>query len=354
MPGKKKLLLSILALVLLVGLAFTFTGCGGGQEEGVVQSDTTENSTAENNTNTPAADGSEAAKIIDATNAYLSSGKAPTISAEEVYEKAVKGGDQSYFLLSIRKPEHYAKGHIKGAINIPYQEIFKKENLAKIPKDKKVVVICYTGHTASQVTLLLNQLGYDAYAMKYGMMGWTSNKDVLAIEPFTKAADYEVDTTAVEAEANNELPAVNTGKSTTEDIILAQTEKYLTSGRAPTISVDEVYNTVVRGGDQGYVVLDIRKPEHYAKGHVKGAINVPLAEIAKEENLKKLPKDKKIVVICYTGHTASQATMFLNQLGYEAYAMKFGMMGWTGNKDIIGLEPFAKAPDYPTVAGSSP
>lgn len=346
---KKKFLLSIIALLLMVAMIFTLTGCSGNQEEGAIKDEPAGDAPATGDN--AGGDGSEASLIIEATNTYLTSGLAPTISVEDVYNKIVKGGDTSYTILSIRKPEDYAKGHIEGAINIPFGEIYKQENLAKLDKNKKIVVVCYTGHTASQTAMFLNQLGYEAYAMKFGMMGWTSNADVLALQPFTKAADFEVETTVNEAEPNNELPSVNTGKSNPEEVIIAQTEKYLTSGLAPTISVEDV-NKAVTEGDSSYFVLSIRSPEDYAKGHVKGAINIPYSELAKEENLKKLPTDKKIVVVCYTGHTASYATMFLNQLGYEAYAMKFGMMGWTSNADVLALQPFTSAPDYPTVAGN--
>jgi rhodanese-related sulfurtransferase len=48
-------------------------------------------------------------------------------------------------------------------------------------------------------------------------------------------------------------------------------------------------------------------------------------DVFKPENLKKLPKDKRIVVICYVGHTASQVMMGLRLLGYKASGLKFGM-----------------------------
>jgi rhodanese-related sulfurtransferase len=243
---------------------------------------------------------------------------------------------------------------VAGAINIPYGEIYKAENLAKLDKSKKIVVICYTGHTASQVTRLLNQLGYDAYAMKFGMMGWTSDENVLNTKPFTKAPDYELETTVNEAQAVFDLPEISTGKEAAEDIILAQTEAYLTSGNGPTIPAQEVYEKAVVAKDPSYQILSIRKPEDYAKGHVPGAINIPYSDTANEENLKKLDPSKKIVVVCYTGHTASQTTIFLNQLGYDAYAMKFGMMGWTSDENALATTPFAKAADYPTVAGENP
>jgi len=304
----------------------------------------------------PVVESTDSAQIMAAADKYLSSGKAPTVNPEDIYNKVVVGGDSSYFLVSLQKPEDYAKGHVKGAINIPYAQIAKKENLAKLPKDKKIVLICYTGHTASYAAMFLNELGYEAYSMKFGMMGWNDTTAGMgAVKPYTKSAGYPTDTAAVEAQANNALPVVATGLETTEDIIIAATDKYLSSGQGPTVNAEDIYNKVVVGGDSSYFLLSIQKPEDYAKGHVKGAVNIPYAQIAKEENLKKLPKDKKIVVICYTGHTASYTAMLLNQLGYEAYAMKFGTMGWNDASAGMGaVKPYTKSAGYPVVEGTNP
>ncbi len=117
--------------------------------------------------------------IREAADAYLSSDKAPNILAEELYGILYDGNpNNDPFILSVRSPEHYEKGHIPGAINIPWQEVAKQENLAKLPKDRQIVVYCYTGHTASQVTALLNILGYDAINLKFGMTSWTINRDI--------------------------------------------------------------------------------------------------------------------------------------------------------------------------------
>ena len=117
--------------------------------------------------------------IREAADAYLSSDKTPNILAEELYGILYNGNpDNPPFILSVRSPEHYEKGHIPGAINIPWREVAKTENLAKLPKDWQIVVYCYTGHTASQVTALLNVLGYDAINLKFGMTSWTINRDI--------------------------------------------------------------------------------------------------------------------------------------------------------------------------------
>ncbi|MCL4424713.1 MAG: rhodanese-like domain-containing protein [Firmicutes bacterium] len=297
---------------------------------------------------------SEFQQVLGAAAKYATSGKAPTVSAKDVYDKIVVGGDPSYFLISLQSPQHYEKGHVKGAINIPYADFWKKENIAKIPKDKKIITICYTGHTASQAAMLLNMLGYEAYAMKYGMMGWTSNPDILGIPVFTKAANYPVVTGESKPTGSYALPEIKTGKTNTNDIILARAEAYLTAKRPPTIDAKDVYDKIVMGNDPSYFLLSVRATEHDAKGHVKGAVTIPFKELFKEENLKKIPKDKKIVVICYTGHLASYTTMALNLLGYETYAMKYGMMAWTDDPNVLNQAVFTKAEEFPTVAGPNP
>ena len=77
-----------------------------------------------------------------------------------------------------------------------------------------------------------------------------------------------------------------------------------------------------------HMLLDIRKKEDYAKGHIEGAHNIFWLDLLEEENqelLKKLSKGKTIVIICYLGHTSSQALVILKLLGYDAISMKFGM-----------------------------
>ena len=117
--------------------------------------------------------------MSEAADAYLSSGNSPNITAQDLF--GLLNDDDSAndpFVLSVRSPEQYAKGHIASAINFYWREAAKEENLAKLPEDRQIVVYCYTGHTASQVTALLNILGYDAINLKFGMTSWTRDTDV--------------------------------------------------------------------------------------------------------------------------------------------------------------------------------
>lgn len=87
------------------------------------------------------------------------------ITPEDLHKKDLK----KFFLLDIRKPDAFKEGHIKGAKNIFWMDLLKEENLKKLPTDKKIILICYVGHTASQMLVALRMLGYDVAALKFGM-----------------------------------------------------------------------------------------------------------------------------------------------------------------------------------------
>ena len=74
----------------------------------------------------------------------------------------------AYYLIDLRSNAEYKKGHIKGSKNIYWQDILDEENLKKLPKNKLIFLICYVGHTSSQVLTLLKLLGYNVISIKYG------------------------------------------------------------------------------------------------------------------------------------------------------------------------------------------
>lgn len=84
----------------------------------------------------------------------------------------------------------------------------------------------------------------------------------------------------------------------------------------------------VAGDLESFFVVDIRSAGAYCDGHIPEAVNIPFRTVAMAENLEMLPTDKPILVVCYTGHTASQTTLLYNLLGYEAYALRFAMISW--------------------------
>ena len=73
-----------------------------------------------------------------------------------------------HVLIDLRKPKDFSRGHIQGARNVFWKDLFTDAQLASLPTDKPLVLACYVGHTASQAVAYLRLLGYDAKALKYG------------------------------------------------------------------------------------------------------------------------------------------------------------------------------------------
>ncbi len=73
--------------------------------------------------------------------------------------------------------------------------------------------------------------------------------------------------------------------------------------------------------------LDIRSDKEYAQGHIPGAVHVPLADIGGK--VKKLKKDKEVVVYCRTGNQSIWAIKRLMGMGYKnLYNLKGGYNAW--------------------------
>lgn len=96
----------------------------------------------------------------------------------------MKIGTDNFFLLDIRRKRDYNKGHIKGSKNMYWKDIMKGENLTKLPRNKTILLVCYVGHTASQVLVILRLLGFNVKVLKFGLgispvvgvpvAGWTN------------------------------------------------------------------------------------------------------------------------------------------------------------------------------------
>ncbi|ONG52446.1 rhodanese [Pseudoroseomonas deserti] len=81
--------------------------------------------------------------------------------------------------------------------------------------------------------------------------------------------------------------------------------------------------------DPGFVLLDVRGPKAYARGHVPGAINLPHAAIT-EETLKGHPAGTLFVVYCAGPHCngADRGALRLARLGLPVKLMLGGVTGW--------------------------
>lgn len=90
------------------------------------------------------------------------------ITPEKVLEMLNKNED--FYVLDIRTPaeQNFVGITFKNGLHIPMNQVFKKENLDKLPKNKKIVVVCHSGTRAAPTTLALRMVGFDNAVMLKG------------------------------------------------------------------------------------------------------------------------------------------------------------------------------------------
>ncbi len=94
------------------------------------------------------------------------------------------------------------------------------------------------------------------------------------------------------------------------------------------ITMDEA--VVMMEQKTGYIILDVRRADEFAAGHIPNAINVPNETIGTDE-IPELPdKDQLIMVYCRSGRRSKEASEKLVKLGYTNIVEFGGILDWKG------------------------
>ena len=95
-----------------------------------------------------------------------------------------------------------------------------------------------------------------------------------------------------------------------------------------SITMDEAVTMMAQ--ETGYIILDVRRPDEFAAGHIPNAINVPNETIGTAE-ISELPdKDQLIMVYCRSGRRSKEASEKLVKLGYTNIVEFGGILDWKG------------------------
>lgn len=95
------------------------------------------------------------------------------------------------------------------------------------------------------------------------------------------------------------------------------------------ISMEEAVTMMAQESD--YIILDVRRADEFASGHIPGAINVANESIGTAE-IPELPdKDQLILVYCRSGNRSKQASQKLADLGYTNIMEFGGIIDWPGD-----------------------
>ena len=124
--------------------------------------------------------------------------------------------------------------------------------------------------------------------------------------------------------------SANNGKSVNEKVSIEQFEKLIVE-------------------KNNAIILDVRTPEEFAAGHVKGAVNLNIYDTAFKEALSKLDRAKPILVYCKSGGRSSDAASQMKEMGFgEVYNFGGGMLAWSNAE-----KPIERDNTVPKVKGIS-
>ena len=94
------------------------------------------------------------------------------------------------------------------------------------------------------------------------------------------------------------------------------------------ISMDEAVTMMAE--ETGYIILDVRRPDEFAAGHIPNAINVANESIGTNKIAELPDKDQLIMVYCRSGRRSKEAAEKLVKLGYTNIVEFGGILDWKG------------------------
>lgn len=81
-----------------------------------------------------------------------------------------------------------------------------------------------------------------------------------------------------------------------------------------------------------YILIDVRTPKEYIKGHIENAINISYFGSSFREEVGKLPKDKLVFMYCQTQHRSPLASKLMKGMGFSHIIdLKGGFIKWEKN-----------------------
>jgi len=87
--------------------------------------------------------------------------------------------------------------------------------------------------------------------------------------------------------------------------------------------------------ENDYVIVDVRREDEYAEGHIPGAILIPNESIAEYEAPEELTdSDQIILVYCRTGRRSKEAADKLAKMGYSRVYEFGGIVDWDGEIEV--------------------
>lgn len=95
----------------------------------------------------------------------------------------------------------------------------------------------------------------------------------------------------------------------------------MSENATPEIDIEDF--AAARGGG---LLVDVREPDEYVRGHVPGAVLIPMGNLA--NRVGEIDKTSPVFVICASGNRSSAMTDLLRDAGFDAVSVAGGTGAW--------------------------
>ncbi|WP_255144607.1 rhodanese-like domain-containing protein [Synechococcus sp. ATX 2A4] len=105
-------------------------------------------------------------------------------------------------------------------------------------------------------------------------------------------------------------------------------DQFLDALPADVLAIGSVPALKARIASGNPLLVDLRSPADFRRGHIPAAINLPLQDLVHQ--LEALPRDRDVVLYCTSGYRSALGVMALHLHGYERVrGFAPGFAGWT-------------------------
>ncbi len=259
---------------------------------------------------------------------YLHDGGSFVITAQSLRTNLLTKPDKQY-LMDIRSPEAFARGHIEGSVHVDIHEVYNHIKEIDAASYENIVLVCFAGQATAYQASLLRAAGYDnVVSLKYGISSWNhvfAEKSWLRNISSARVSEF-VHTESPPKNTAGPLPRLDTGKTDPEEILEARLAKLFKEGFGPVmIGQCCLFHNCYSNG--GYYIINYWTTDLYRKqGHIPGAVNYPPGDqpFKSENDLLTLSTEIPNVIYCFTGQTSAYVAGYLRILGYDARSILFG------------------------------
>jgi len=193
--------------------------------------------------------------------------------------------EQGAVVLDTRNADVFTQGFVPGSINIGLEGRFAEWAGSLLPFDNTIIMITDAGKEKESV-IRLARVGFDKISgcLQGGFENW-------------KKAGEEIDL-----------------------IINVEPDE---------LAMDLPF-------DNNLVVIDVRKSNEFAEGHITGAVNIPLSDMADPGSMAQIKEDDNVYIHCSAGYRSVIASSLLKRQGI--HNLRNVLLGWNKIKELEKIE----------------